>query len=222
MDMLRLEGTPGIDVALRVSARARRLTLRIAPGGQAVLTRPPRATRAEAERFARAQEPWLRRTLVAHAPLHPRAGGTLPVEGRDLPIRTGTPRLGADAVALPLGREGPAAARLLKSLARTRLAEAAGRHAAALGRPHGRLTLRDTRSRWGSCAASGALSFSWRLVMAPPEVLAYVAAHEAAHLVHMDHSRAFWGVVEGLDPDWRARRAWLRANGAALHRWRFE
>ena len=81
-----------------------------------------------------------------------------------------------------------------------------------------RVTLRDTRSRWGSCTAQGALNFSWRLVLAPPHVLDYLAAHEVAHLVHMDHSPAYWAVAERLAPDLVVSEAWLKANGAGLHR----
>jgi hypothetical protein len=84
-----------------------------------------------------------------------------------------------------------------------------------------RITLRDTRSRWGSCTADGALMYSWRLILAPPSVLDYVAAHEAAHLVEMNHSARFWALVERLCPDWQAERAWLRREGAALQAWRF-
>src|SRR5690606_4279045 len=109
----------------------------------------------------------------------------------------------------------------LKTVARDRLATASDRYAVALGRPYGRLTLRDTRSRWGSCSAAGDLMYSWRLVMAPAEVLDYVAAHEVAHLAEMNHSPAFWDVVARLCPDYRRHRTWLRANGGALHRVRF-
>jgi predicted metal-dependent hydrolase len=92
------------------------------------------------------------------------------------------------------------------------------RHAAAVGRPVARITLRDTRSRWGSCTARGALNFSWRLVMAPPHVLDYLAAHEVAHRVHMDHSEAFWAVCARLSPDLARAEAWLKAHGPSLHR----
>jgi hypothetical protein len=91
-----------------------------------------------------------------------------------------------------------------------------------LGRPYTRITLRDTRSRWGSCASSGALSYSWRLIMAPPEVLDYVAAHEVAHLAEMNHSAAYWAGVARLLPGYEAPRQWLRAHGAGLHRYRFD
>ena len=92
---------------------------------------------------------------------------------------------------------------------------------ARLGRGYTRITLRDTRSRWGSCTSDGALMFSWRLILAAPEVLSYVAAHEVAHLAEMNHSPAFWRTVERLYGDYRPPRAWLRAEGGGLHRYRF-
>jgi len=109
----------------------------------------------------------------------------------------------------------------MKVLARARLASAADRYAEALGRGYRSLSLRDTRSRWGSCTADGGLMFSWRLMMAPPEVLDYVAAHEVAHLAEMNHSPAFWAVVARLYGDHRRERAWLRAHGGLLQRYDF-
>ena len=110
----------------------------------------------------------------------------------------------------------------LKTLARERLAAASDRHAAALGRNVTQISLRDARSRWGSCTAKGRLMYSWRLILAPPEVLDYVAAHEVAHLVQMNHSDAFWAVVERLYPGWQRQRDWLRGGeGQALHAWDF-
>ena len=110
----------------------------------------------------------------------------------------------------------------LANEARVRLAKISDDYAAELGRSYTRLTIRDTRSRWGSCSASGGLMYSWRLVMAPAEVLRYVAAHEVAHLVEPNHSSAFWRKVEELKQDYRDNRRWLRANGNELHRYRFE
>jgi predicted metal-dependent hydrolase len=91
--------------------------------------------------------------------------------------------------------------------------------AGRLGRPLGRVSVRDTRSRWGSCSAGGNLSFSWRLILAPEHVLDYVVAHEAAHLVHMNHGARFWGTVASLGVDVAGGRAWLRRNGEALLRY---
>ena len=96
---------------------------------------------------------------------------------------------------------------------------AVARHAAALGLAPKRMTLRDTTSRWGSCSSTGALNFSWRLVMAPPHVLDYLAAHEVAHLRHMNHSAAYWTTVAGLYPEVGAAEAWLKAHGARLLRY---
>ena len=130
--------------------------------------------------------------------------------------------MGEGTLDLPGGpdRLGPRLGAFLRATARDRLAAACDRHAGTLGRPYRRLTLRDTRSRWGSCTAGGDLMFSWRLVMAPPEVLDYVAAHEVAHLARMDHSPAFWAVVAGLCPAHEGPRAWLRERGGELHRLR--
>jgi predicted metal-dependent hydrolase len=79
-----------------------------------------------------------------------------------------------------------------------------------------RLTVRDQRTRWGSCSAKGALSFSWRLVLAPPEVLDYVALHEVAHLREHNHSKRFWAIVTQHCPEYRTHREWLRREGPAL------
>jgi predicted metal-dependent hydrolase len=225
--MPTLPGSPPIAITLRRNARARRFSLRVgADGGRVTLTLPARAREAEAMAFARSQEGWLRATL-ARMPVATAVGpgSLIPVEGAVLCLTMAPGRLRIEGGALLVpGDPAQAGARVaawLKVMARTRLAAAADRHAAALGRPYSRLTLRDARSRWGSCSAQGALMFNWRLVMAPPAVLDYVAAHEVAHLAEMNHSPAFWAVVARLCPDWQARRAWLRANGGTLQAWHF-
>ena len=88
-----------------------------------------------------------------------------------------------------------------------------------IGRPPARISMRDTRSRWGSCSRAGNLNFSWRLVMAPENVLDYVVAHEVAHLRELNHSARFWTLVDTLCPDVKDARWWLRTHGAALHRY---
>jgi predicted metal-dependent hydrolase len=98
------------------------------------------------------------------------------------------------------------------------LRAAVDRHAAALGVTVNRLTLRDTTTRWGSCSSTGALNFSWRLIMAPSFVLDYLAAHEVSHLVHMNHSAAFWAVTQRLVPDMDRAESWLKAFGVDLMR----
>ena len=223
-----LPGNPPLTLTLRRSARARRIALRVsALDGTITLTLPRGASEAEALDFARTKADWLRARVVdrpgAVAVGH---GAALPVEGRRLTLAPGAGRrVQAEGAVLrvpgPAEQAGVRAQGWLKALARERLAAAADRHAGALGRPYARITLRDTRSRWGSCSDRGALSFSWRLVMAPPEVLDYVAAHEVAHLAEMNHSPAFWAVVRRLYGPHEAERRWLREEGPALHRYRF-
>jgi hypothetical protein len=221
-----LPGNPPVSVTLRRSARARRLSLRVSRlDGRVTLTLPAHAPEAEALAFAREKAGWIRARLAEQAPgAAVGIGATLPVEGRATLVVAGRrTRLVAPEGRLEVAGAAPAAAvaGVLKALARDRLTRASDRHAAALGRRYSRLTLRDTRSRWGSCSAAGALMYSWRLILAPPAVLDYVAAHEVAHLAEMNHGPAFWATVEALCPDWGAHRAWLRAEGEALHRWRF-
>ncbi len=121
----------------------------------------------------------------------------------------------------PAARIAPRVAAWLREESRRACVAGVARHAAALGLRPGRISLRDPRSRWGSCTASGDLMFSWRLIMAPTAVLDYVVAHEVAHLAEMNHSPRFWAVVKRLCPDYLVARDWLRRNGATLHRHNF-
>ncbi|MCZ4353421.1 SprT family zinc-dependent metalloprotease [Roseovarius aestuarii] len=220
-----LPGNPPIALCLRRSPRARRISLRIsALDGRVTLTLPKGLCEREALAFARQKEDWMRRHLAAQKPeVQIAHGAEVPVEGRIMRVAQGAGRrvlVKEDTLWVP-GEVAPRLQAWLKVLARERLVKASDRYAASLGRPYSRITLRDTRSRWGSCASSGALSYSWRLIMAPAEVLDYVAAHEVAHLAEMNHSPAFWAEVARLLPDYETPRQWLRANGAGLHRYRF-
>ncbi|MDO5369735.1 M48 family metallopeptidase [Paracoccus sp. (in: a-proteobacteria)] len=217
----------GTTVSLRRTARARRMTLRVSRrDGSVTLTLPPRLPRAEALAFLDDRRDWLSRALAGIEPQQVIEFGIgLPVEGRPLtltPAQVRAPRVEDALLLLPKGRPAAVSAgAFLRTLAQARLAAASDRHAAVLGRRFAAITLRDTRSRWGSCTHGGRLMYSWRLAMAPPEVLDYVAAHEVAHLAHMDHSAAFWATVTRLYPGFAQPRAWLRQNGASLHAWRF-
>ena len=226
--MAVLPGSPPVDVELRRSARARRFSLRVSRlDGRVTLSLPLAAREAEAIRFLHAQEDWLRAALARMPGMAVVGiGSALPVEGQLLTLVSGSgrsPRREDDSLILPgdPSRAGVRAAAFLKVLARDRLVAACDLHAGRLGRTFGKLSLRDTRSRWGSCTSDGGLMFSWRLIMAPPAVLDYVAAHEVAHLAQMNHSPAFWALVQGLCPGYGAHRAWLRGQGQSLHGYRF-
>lgn len=223
-----LHGNPPIEVAVRQSTRAKRLSLRVSRlDGRVTLTVPKRARAHEAVAFLEEREAWLRGHLSQIRKMHVvQEGGTVLYAGRELPIVVGRGKralLTEEALHVPdAASVGAKAQALLKARARDRLAEASDRYAAQIGKTYQRLSLRDTRSRWGSCSSKGTLMYSWRLIMAPPDVLDYVAAHEVAHLAEMNHSPAFWAVVERLYGDHRPPRRWLRENGDQLHRVQFE
>ena len=222
-----LPGDPPVPLTLRRSPRARRLSLRIsALDGRVTLTLPKSLPEREALDFAAEKEDWIR----SHLAKHPEAmlvqtGSCLPIDGMERRIVVANGKrvlMHEDVIEVPGDRPGRVLQRFLRELARDRLAAASDQYAATLGRPYSRLTLRDTRSRWGSCTSDGGLMYSWRLILAPPEVLRYVAAHEVAHLAEMNHSPAFWQQVEHLYGDYQGPRKWLKQQGGGLHRFRFD
>jgi predicted metal-dependent hydrolase len=223
-EVIRLTDPP-VEIDVRRNPRARRLILRVAPGGaRLTMTLPLRASMRAARAFAEGQRDWITSALARQPAVTALDfGATVPVDGLPVtlaPAGPGAPPGLSDGTLRLRGTAATLPARLaafLRLAARDRLAGAVDRHAAALGRRPARMTLRDPRSRWGSCTADGTLMFSLRLAMTPPDVLDYVAAHEVAHLAEMNHSPDFWAIVERLRPDWRTRRQWLREYGPALH-----
>lgn len=224
---LRLDGQP---VRLSVNPRARRISIRIdGRAGEAVLVAPSERRLAQAVAFARTKADWIAERLTARPErevLSP--GATVPVFGKTARLvatgGAGAARLteDADGAVIASGGEGEAFARrvenLLKRLARDTLIARTEVHRAALGQKPVRVSIGDPKSRWGSCSPHRrTIRYSWRVVMAPPEVIDYLAAHEVAHLVHADHSPAYWSVVERLVGDHRPFRKWLREHGPALH-----
>jgi predicted metal-dependent hydrolase len=220
-------------VRLRRHRQARRYTLRIqAATREVVLTLPPRGTVKEAKAFARKHGGWIAARLGRLPEAAPFAHGTiLPLRG--VPHRIvhrrgmrGTVWTEADASGRPLlcvaGEQAHVARRVgdyLKREARRDLEAASRRYAQKLGVTIKRIAVRDQISRWGSCSTTGALSYSWRLILAPPYVLDYLAAHEVAHLIEMNHSARFWRVVERAYPGLERAKAWLDVHGADLHRY---
>ena len=221
-------GTPPITVELRRNARAKRMTLRVsAADGVVRLSLPKQGSLKAAKRFLLEQEDWLR-GHIGKAPerVTIAEGLTLSLHGESFLLQTHSKSrvtLAPDTLFLPEDRPmGQALERFIKTRARNVITKLAEVDSATLGKPFNKISLRDPRSRWGSCNSDGNLMFSWRLMLAPPEVLRYVVAHEVAHLREMNHSKAFWLEVAGLMPDYTPPRRWLQQNGASLHRFDFK
>jgi predicted metal-dependent hydrolase len=220
-------------VRLRRHRQARRYTLRIqAASRDVVLTMPLRGSLREAKAFAQKHGGWIAarlRRLPQAAPFAP--GTEVPLRGTPhriahRPHARGTvwTEIGANGEqVLCVAGDGAHLARrigdYLKRAAKSDLQAACRRYAGELGVAVKRVSVRDQTSRWGSCSSTGVLSFSWRLILAPPFVLDYLAAHEVVHLVEMNHSRRFWRLLEGVCPATQRAMAWLDAHGADLHRY---
>ena len=220
-------------VRMRRHRLARRYTLRIAaPTREVILTIPPRGTLKEAREFAQKHGGWIAARL-----------GRLPkvvrfADGIVVPLRGAPHRIvhrpgmrgtvwveanGADESLLCVAGQAPHVDRrigdFLRREAKRDLEIASLGFAAALGVAVKRVAVRDQVSRWGSCSSTGVLSYSWRLILAPPFVLNYLAAHEVAHLAEMNHSARFWRLVQRLCPDHQRAKVWLDVHGSDLHRY---
>jgi predicted metal-dependent hydrolase len=220
-------------VRLRCNRQARRYTLRIqAATREVVLTMPWRGSVAEAKAFAQKHGAWIAARLKRLPDARPFADGVVvPLRGEPHRITHAKGRRGTvwveagddGAMSLCVAGDVPHIGRrvtdFLKREAKRDLERATAAAAEALGVTFKRISLRDQSSRWGSCSTTGVISYSWRLILAPPFVLDYLAAHEVAHLVEMNHSPRFWKVVERICPDMRRAKGWLDANGAELHRY---
>lgn len=223
-----------LPLAVREHPRATRITLRIEPGARSLrLTVPRGLPEDEIETFLVRHHGWLM-TRLARFPQDSgiSEGSMVALRGIEHRIvRTGRLR-GVTETAVVAGE--PAllvsgapehtprrVADFLKREARIDLESAVELHAGRLGRPVRSISYKDTRSRWGSCTADGRLSFSWRIVMAPPLVIDYLAAHEVAHLAEMNHGPRFWTVCRMLCPDTEEAKRWLKKNGSRLHAMEF-
>ncbi|WEX08154.1 M48 family metallopeptidase [Chelativorans sp. AA-79] len=226
----------GRELPLKVveNDRARRLTLRIAAGGAGLrVTVPPGVSAREVDRFLERHRGWLEERLkkLPEQPLV-RPGIRIPVRGvphlivhqpgmRGMVTVTaidGQPALVVNGDVRHLPRR---IADFLKREARREVEMLVARHTGAAGRRAKAIRYKDTTSRWGSCTSDGVLSFSWRIMMAPPPVINYLVAHEVAHLREMNHGPGFWKLCKELCPDTERCKAWLKRNGTALQAIRF-
>jgi hypothetical protein len=217
-----------VPLTLRRNPRARRLILRVAiDSGRIVVTMPAHASFADALAFARSRGDWILGQLARLPPRLPfTEGAVVPVLGdlyriRRLPGATGSIRAVHNEIVVggPVTELAAQVKRWLHQRAREEVGSRVGPWAARIGRPVRRITIRDPRTRWGSCSSRGDLSFSWRLVMAPTTVLDYVVAHEVAHLAEAGHGPRFWQTVGRLTAEIDEPREWLRREGHKLYRY---
>lgn len=232
-DVITVSGHP---IRLRVNVRAKRVGLRIdADRREVVATAPSLRALPDAVAFAQSRAPWIAAQLAVLPPAVAFRPGVV-IEAQGVPLRLERAAMRIRTRVAPAAAEEPArliatgegeayaraAERGLRAWALERLTERTAVHCAALGQAPPPVTLTAAKGRWGSCRPATAreaarIRYNWRLILSPPEVLDYVAAHEVAHLIEANHGPAFWAVVRrlyGRDP--RAARAWLRANGARL------
>jgi len=220
-------------VRMRRHRQARRYTLRIAAATrEVILTIPPRGTLKEAREFAQKHGGWIAARLGRLPdPVCFAHGMVIPLRGvphriahrRGVRGTVWTETDGDDERLLCVAGEAPHVDRrvgdFLRREAKRELEVASQRFAAELGVRISRVAVRDQASRWGSCSTTAALSYSWRLILAPSFVLNYLAAHEVAHLVEMNHSVRFWRLVRRLCPDHERAKMWLDVHGSDLHRY---
>lgn len=225
----------GAEVEVRRHPAARRLTLRVSRTRRAVIvTLPMQCDLLEAGTFLSRNIDWVRERLgTIPEPVPLIDGAVIPLRGEPHRLsvtgRRGTsgpvsvaPRPGNYPVLEVNGFAEHAPRRLIDWLfeeARRDLDQAVACHARCLGLKARRITVRDQASRWGSCSTTGTLSFSWRLILAPPLILDYVAAHEVAHLAQMNHGPRFWALVKKTMPRLEEAKHWLQIYGMDLHRY---
>lgn len=217
-----------VPVSIHRNRQARRLILRMDPvSGGARLTLPTYVPLAEGLEFIEQQHNWLKRRLnkvLERVPFED--GAVIPMLGYDYTIRhmrgiRGAVWVDGDELCVA-GLPEHVSRRVLdwlKKEAKTRLSDLALEKAEQLGVKVGRVTVRDTRSRWGSCAYDGSLNFSWRMLLTPPFVFDFIVAHEVAHIIERNHGREFHRLVDELTPSAEQAEAWLSAHGADLHRY---
>jgi predicted metal-dependent hydrolase len=211
------------EYRIRRSQRARRVRVTVDTDGTVLVTLPRKAPERAAKEAVRELAPWIarrRRMLARVAEEVARPAGTVPYLGRALTLhpQPGRERVHwrGDALLVPGGDPLPALERFYRRAARAEIGPRLDAATARAGTRYSGLTIRGQRTRWASCSSDGAMSFNWRLLLAPVEILDYVVEHEVCHLEVMDHSPRFWTLLESRVPGWRAHAAWLRRYGSTL------
>jgi len=211
------------EYRIRRSPRARRVRVTVDPDGSVTVTLPRKAPERAAAEAVQELAPWIarrRRVLARAAAEVARTPGTVPYLGTTLslqpqPGRTRVHRRG-DTLLVPAHDPIPAIERFYRRAARAEVAPRLDAATARAGSRYTALTIRGQRTRWASCSSTGAMSFNWRLLLAPADILDYVVEHEVCHLEVMDHSPRFWALLESRVPEWRTHATWLRRYGSTL------
>lgn len=212
-----------IAYRIRRSERARRVRVTVDPAHGVEVVLPRRAPEREAAAAVRELRPWIERRFAeldrARQAIADR-GATVPYLGHPLrlrpePHRTRVHRRGDDLL-VPTAEYRPALERWYRRAARTEITTRLDQATTTAGSPYTTLTIRGQKTRWASCSRTGAMSFNWRLLLAPEPILDYVIWHEVCHLEIMDHSPSFWALLQKRWPEYRAHQSWLRKNGATL------
>jgi predicted metal-dependent hydrolase len=211
------------EYTLRRSPRARRVRVSVESDGAVQVTLPKRASLREADEAVRELAPWIerrRRALARAAAEVARTPGTVPYLDEELTLvaqagRTRVHRRG-DVLLVPETGRSEALERWYRRAARAEVGPRLDAAVARAGTTYNGVTIRGQRTRWASCSSNGAMSFNWRLLLAPEAVLDYVIEHEVCHLEVMDHSPRFWRLLESRVPDWREHSRWLRRYGSTL------
>src|SRR5215216_3898619 len=211
------------EYRIRRSPRARRVRVTVDADGSVTVTLPPRAPERAAADAVEELAPWIarrRRVLARAAAEVERPAGTVPYLGETLTLvpQAGRERVHrrADVLLVPDGDPVPALERFYRRAARAEIGARLDAATSRAGARYARLTIRGQRTRWASCSSDGAMSFNWRLLLAPEAIVDYVVEHEVCHLEVMDHSPRFWALLEARVPGWRAHAAWLRRYGSTL------
>ncbi len=218
---------PLVDSLLRSSRRT--LAIQVYPDGKVVVRAPVRALGRDIARFVESKRDWILQKKAQAAQTAPAASGhlqggeSLPFLGKDYPLQVVESQRAAlffqDGFFLRRS-ELPAAAALLRDwyakTANTLIPPRVEKFAQTFGLHYNKIAIRSARTRWGSCSSAGNLNFNWRLLMAPPPAMDYVILHELAHLLHPNHSPAFWAQVQKMMPEYQTHRLWFKQNGAAL------
>ena len=218
-------------VKIRTSKRAKRVALRLDSKERIIeLVVPARMSLKRAQDFARQNEIWIQETLATLPPALPYEDGRIiPVLGKERQLdiyidperKTTSITMNESYINIKTNKNEPKARieRYLKTLAKEELTKLSQDKAEIIHKSIASVTIRDTKSRWGSCSQDGCLSYSWRLIFAPLCAFDYVVAHEVAHLVHLNHSKAFWTLCRDLSLDFVEGQYWMRNHGHELMRY---